>query len=130
MRFLTLNEVLSLHQRIVASSGGSAGVRDLGALFSALGQPSATFDGQESYPTLIEKASALCFSLVSNHPFVDGNKRIGHAAMEVFLMLNGLQVAAGVDEQEALILRLASGQLPREELTEWLRGHAVSSDAG
>ena len=76
MRLLTVTEVLSLHDRIIATSGGSSGVRDAGALLSALAQPSATFDGNELYPTLEEKASALCFFLVSNHPFVDGNKRV------------------------------------------------------
>jgi death on curing protein len=81
------------------------------------------FGGQELYPTLVEKTSALGFSLVRNHPFVDGNKRIGHAAMETFLLLNGWELAAEIDEQEQLILRLAAGQLKRDEFTAWIASH-------
>lgn len=88
MRYLTLKEALELHRRIIEQSGGSDGVRDFGLLESALAQPLMTFGGDDLYPTLIEKASALCFSLVSNHPVLDGNKRVGHAAMETFLVLN------------------------------------------
>ena len=123
MRLLTVTEVLSLHERIVSASGGSPGLRDAGALLSALSQPSATFDGNELYPTLEEKASALCFFLVSNHAFVDGNKRVGHAAMETCLLLNGFEIDAPVDEQEALMLSLASGEISREHLVDWLRSH-------
>ncbi len=84
-----------------------------------------TFGGQELYPTLVEKASALGFSLIRNHPFVDGNKRIGHAAMETFLVLNGYEIKASVDEQERVILQVASGEMGREAFTEWLRAHVV-----
>lgn len=98
MRYLTLGEVLELHRRILESSGGATGLRDLGALESSVAQPRISVGGEDAYPTLVEKAAALCFSLVQNHPFVDGNKRIGHAAMEVFLLLNGLQIQASVDE--------------------------------
>lgn len=123
MRFLTLTEVLALHRRIISRTGGAPGLRDLGALLGALGQASATFEGTDLYPSLHDKAAALCFSLVSNHPFVDGNKRIGHAVMEVFLFMNGSELEADVDEQELLILRLASGELPREELVAWVGAH-------
>ncbi len=123
MRHLTLSEVLFLHDRILAASGGSAGVRDLARLEAALGQPKATFDGQELYPTLLEKASALCFSIVQGHAFVDGNKRVGHAATEVFLLLNGLELDAEVDEQERVILAIASSEMSREELATWLQSH-------
>lgn len=123
MRILTLDEVLELHQLVLKSSGGAAGVRDHGALESALAQPLMTFGGAELYPTLADKASALGFSLVMNHPFVDGNKRIGHAAMETFLVLNGLEITATVQEQEAVILALAAGTLKREPFTEWVRSH-------
>lgn len=125
MRYLTLAEVLALHGRLVSSSGGAAGLRDLGRLQSAVAQPSATFDGQDLYPSLVDKAAALCFALVQGHPFVDGNKRIGHASTEVFLVLNGLRIDAAVDEQEALVLRIASGKLSLEALTDWLRAHVV-----
>jgi death-on-curing protein len=123
MEYLALDQVLELHKRVIEESGGSAGIRDVGALESALGQPQMTFDGEELYPTLVEKASALGFSLVLNHPFVDGNKRVGHAAMEIFLMLNGYEINASVDEQESVILRLAAGDLKREEFGDWVKTH-------
>jgi death-on-curing protein len=82
MRYLTLGEVVALQQRIIAATGGAAGIRDLGALESAVAQPRASFGGEDLYPGVIEKAAALGFSLVMGHPFVDGNKRTGHAAME------------------------------------------------
>ena len=72
---------------------------------------------------LAEQAAAIGFSLVSNHPFVDGNKRIGHAAMETFLLLNGLEFIATVDEQEMVVLGLAEGRLKRNAFTEWVRSH-------
>ena len=124
MRYLGLAEVLSLHQQILANTGGSDGVRDLGALESALSQPKLSAGGMEAYPSLVEKAAALCFSLSGNHPFVDGNKRVAHAAMEVFLLLNGWELIATVDEQEALMLQLASGEVRRDELLAWLQERA------
>lgn len=84
-----------------------------------------TFGGNDLYPTLLDKATALCFSLVMNHPFLDGNKRVGHAAMETFLILNGHEINALVLKQERVILSLAKGELNREFLTDWLRFHVV-----
>lgn len=82
-----------------------------------------TFGGEDLYPTIVDKAAALGFSLVMNHAFVDGNKRIGHAAMETFLVLNGLEIDASVDEQERVILQLASSEIEREDFVEWLKQH-------
>ena len=123
MRYLTLGEVLELHRRAIAASGGSSGVRDLGSIESAVAQPRMAFGGQDLYVGLAEKAAALGFSLVCNHPFVDGNKRIGHAAMETFLVLNGSEFQASVDEQESVTLSLAAGQLSREQFTGWVASH-------
>ena len=125
MRYLTLIEVLELYLRIMEQSGGLVGIRDMDGLESALAQPRMTFDEKELYPTIVEKASALGFSLIKNHPFVDGNKRAGHAAMESFLFLNGFEIEAAAREQETLILKVASGELGREELTAWLRRHVI-----
>ncbi len=124
-RYLTLAEVLALYHRVITQSGGAAGIRDLGALESALAQPRMTFGGRDLYPSLIEKASALAFSLVQNHPFVDGNKRLGHAALETFLLLNGYEIQATVDEQEHLLLELATGKITRDHLMNWLGGHVI-----
>ena len=125
MRYIALNEILDLYQRIMQQTGGSFGVRSMSALESSLAQPRMTFGGTELYPTIVEKASALGFSLIKNHPFVDGNKRTGHAAMEVFLVLNGYEIKASVDEQEKIILQVASSQIERDALTKWLEDHVV-----
>ena len=85
MRYLSLGEVLELHRLVVEQAGGAAGLRDLGALESAVAQPRATFGGADLYPTLAAKAAALGYSLALNHAFVDGNKRVAHAALETFL---------------------------------------------
>jgi len=89
-------------------------------LESALAQPRASFGGTDLHQSLHAKAAALGFSLAMNHAFVDGNKRVAHAAMEVFLILNAYEIAASVDEQERLMLDLAAGKMTREQLTEWL----------
>ncbi len=120
MRYLTLGEVVALHRAILESSGGASGIRDLGALESALAQPRASFGGTDLHQSLHAKAAALGFSLAMNHAFVDGNKRVAHAAMEVFLILNAYEIVASVDEQERLMLDLAAGKMTREQLTEWL----------
>ena len=125
MRYLTLNEVLELYRRIMEQSGGDSGIHNLGALESALAQPRMTFAAEELYPTIVEKASALGFSLIQNHPFIDGNKRTGHAALESFLVLNDHEIQAAVDEQEKIILQVASSELGREGFTDWLRNHIV-----
>ena len=122
MRYVTL-EVVELHRRLLQATGGAPGIRDLGVLESAVSQPRATFGGVDLYPTLVEKAAALCFAVVQGHPFVDGNKRVGHAAMETFLVLNGAEVNAPVDDQERLIFDLATGRISRTQLTDWLRQH-------
>ncbi len=123
MRNLSISEVFELHDRIISSSGGSRGIRDLSALESAINQPRQTFDQKDLYPDIVTKAAALCFSLVMNHPFVDGNKRVGHAAMETFLILNGYEIIASVDEQERVMLELASGKMSRINFSEWPNNH-------
>ena len=128
MRYPTLGEVLYLYHKIMETSGGAVGVRDLGALESAVAQPRMTFGEYDLYPSLVEKAAALGYSLIMNHPFLDGNKRTGHAAMEVFLVLNGVAIRASVDEQEQVILRLAAGELSRSAFTDWLRDHVAAKD--
>jgi death-on-curing protein len=126
MIFLDVDEVVRLQEALILQSGGDPGILDRGKIESAVAQPRMTFGGVDLYPTLAEKAAALGFSLASNHGFVDGNKRIGHAAMEVFFVLNGAEIRAGVDEQEAGFLRLASHQMSRSEFTEWVRQHVVT----
>ena len=125
MRYLSPSEILTLHERIILQSGGSFGLRDLGAFESAAAQPMMTYGGHDLYAGVAEKAVALCYSLIMNHPFVDGNKRIGHAAMETFLVLNGYELSASMEEQEATILALASSELNREEFLAWLNQYLI-----
>lgn len=132
MRYLTLAEVLDLHCRVIEQTGGADGVRDLGRVESAVAQPQMSFDGVPLYPTIAEGAAALCLSLVMNHPFIDGNKRVGHAAMETFLVLNGNELVGAVDDAEKLMLSLAAGEVTRDELLTWIKSHmtARSTEVG
>jgi len=127
IRYLTLVEVLKLHRRILEQSGGALGIRDMGLLESVIAQPRMTFGGEDLYQSLIEKAAALGFSLIMNHPFIDGNKRTGHAATEIFLILNGVEINASVDEQERVVLAIASGKQDREALVKWLQQNTTAS---
>ena len=120
MVYLELGHVLALHALVMTQSGGAMGIRDHAVLESAVATPKMTFDGEDLYPGLVAKAAALGYSLVMNHPFVDGNKRVGHAAMEVMLVLNGFEITAAVAKQEALILSVAAGEVSREALVDWL----------
>ncbi len=125
MRYLTLGEVVELHRRLVAQSGGATSLRDLGSLESAVAQPRLSVGGADAYPTVPAKAAALGFSLIRNRPFVDGNKRVGHAAMATFLLLNGYELQGSVDEAEDLILGVATGATGRDGLVSWVEGHLV-----
>ncbi len=130
MNFLTLEQVLAIHAEVIRLHGGDPGIHDQGLVESAVYQPQATWEGQYLNPTLAGMAATLGFSLTSNHGFKDGNKRVGFAAMDVFLRLNGHKIAAPVDEAERVILAVASHTMAREEFTEWVRSHVVPLAAG
>lgn len=120
---LTKQQVILLHRDVIAQSGGSPEIRDEGLLESALNAPFQTFTGMELYPTIIDKAAHLGYSLIKNHAFVDGNKRIGTHAMLVFLLLNGIDVAYKDEELTQLILGVAAGEISSEQLLAWLQAH-------
>lgn len=122
---LSLQQVLDIHAEGIRRYGGSAGVRDLGLVDSALAQPEASFGGVEFYPALAEKVAVLGFSLVKNHGFIDGNKRVGYAAMDVFARANGFRVVADTDDAEAATLAVAASQMSLAAFTEWVRSHIV-----
>jgi death-on-curing protein len=105
----------------MAESGGKAGIVNLNMLESSFAQPRMTFEGKDLYPNITDKAAILGYSLIKNHPFSDGNKRIGHASMEVFLLLNGFEIQSSVDEQETTILKIASGKMGLDDFTDWLK---------
>jgi len=121
-RYMTIDEVIELHRRNIVRFGGTMGIRDEGLLDSALAQPQAAFGGQELHPTLAAKAAALGFSLINNHPFIDGNKRVGFSAMAVFLEFNGVSLICSPDDGEATVLSVASGTMDRQQLCDWLEG--------
>lgn len=123
MKILTKRQILDLHSLLIQESGGIDGLRDDGLLDSALKQPFQTYDGIELYPTVIDKAVRLGYSLISNHPFVDGNKRIGTHAMLVFLDINGIDLEYDDDELIKLILQIASGEAKDDTLNAWVRAH-------
>lgn len=126
MRYLSVAEVVELHRRVVLQWGGSEGIRDSNALHSAAGQPLQTFGGEDLYPTLVDKAAALGFFLCRNHAFVDGNKRVAHAALETMLVMNGFELSASVDEQEQVMLDVAAGRVNREEFTAWVQARSTA----
>ena len=125
MNYLTVEEVVRLHEMVIVRSGGLRGVKNLGLVESAVALPKQTFGGIDLYPTVVEKAAALGYSLTCNHGFEDGNKRTGHAAMEAFLVMNRHELQCGVDEQERAFLDLAAGAFTREQFAEWVRAHIV-----
>ncbi len=125
MKYLKVKHVLRIHGRVIEQSGGDTGVRDLGLLDSAVAQPRAGFGGTDLYPELADKAAALAFSLVMNHPFADGNKRTGYVSMMMFLSRNGHTIKATIDDRESVFLRLAASELDREEFVAWVRDRIV-----
>lgn len=125
--FLTLDEVLALHADQIARYGGRPGLRDLGLLESALGTPRATFGRGYLHPSLPEMAAAYLFHLAGNHPFVDGNKRVGLAAAIALLGLNGLWLEANPDELAELVLRTARGEASKAEVAEFIRERVVEA---
>ncbi len=122
--FLTLDEVLALHDDQLRRYGGTTGLRDLGLLSSALGTVSATFDGQFLHQSLSEMAAAYLFHITQNHPFLDGNKRVGLAAALVFLWLNDFEVEADDDELTDLVMGVAEGRVTKAEVAVFLKQHA------
>ncbi|MBO4534304.1 MAG: type II toxin-antitoxin system death-on-curing family toxin [Clostridia bacterium] len=117
------DKVLLLHQLITQETGGSAGVRDFDLLESALESAFATFDGNDLYPGKEEKAAKIGYSLISNHAFVDGNKRIGMYVMLTFLEVNGIRVDATNQEVEDLAMSVASGQGKYQDVLDWIKAH-------
>jgi death-on-curing protein len=124
IEFLTVNEVLLTHARLIQATGGSRGLRDLGLLESAVARPQATFDGEDLYPDLWSKAAALMQSLLLNHPFVDGNKRVALTAAGIFLDLNGYRMTATNQEAVDLVLSVIAGELDLEAIAAWVKTYS------
>lgn len=122
--FLTMEEVLEIHEDQITNYGGSLGIRDQGLLESALAQPQASFSGEYLHKDIFEIAAAYGYHLVENHPFTDGNKRLGIVSALVFLDLNGIEIEVENDILERFTLDLAAGKVAKEQLAEFFRSHS------
>lgn len=127
VEFLTLDEVLAIHAHQIRRYGGRRGLRDRALLESALAMPKATFAGNELHSSITEKGAAYLFHLVKNHPFVDGNKRVGLACCLVFLRLNGVGVTATDDELVELVMGVADGSRSKSDTAVFLASHSAGT---
>lgn len=125
--YLSVIHVLVIHDQVIKRFGGSQGIRDLGFIESAVGRPQATFDGNDLYKTIFEKAAALLQSLLKNHPFVDGNKRTALTATGIFLKLNGYQLMNNHDKEVEFALQVDNERLTIEQIAKWLEIHTTTS---
>ena len=128
MNYLSPAQLLFIHARLIAETGGAIGVRELGLLAAAVARPQATFDGEDLYPDLLTKAAALMDSLVRNHPFVDGNKRTGITAAGLFVLIDGWQLTASSAELEKFTLQVAQSQSDLATMTIWFEQHSKELD--
>ena len=117
---IKIEEVINIHDILIDRFGGSHGIRDLNALESAITRPFMTFDQKELYPSQTEKAAALIVSLIANHPFLDGNKRIGYVIMRYFLLRHGFDISASQSEKFEFVINIAQGQLHFEQINNWI----------
>ena len=128
MKRLTKEQVLRLHEDLIEEFGGIHGVRDEGLLESALSAPFQTFDGQDLYPSVLEKAGRLGYGLIRNHPFLDGNKRIGVHVLLVCLALNGVRLSYDDEDLIQTALGVASGSVTFEGFCRWLSKHMTENE--
>jgi death-on-curing protein len=119
---IDVKEAEQIHSILIDRFGGTKGVRDEGLLSSALNRPFSTFDNQDLYPSIIDKAAALVESIVVNHPFVDGNKRIGYVLMRLTLLKSGYDIDANQNEKYIFILSISKGEMDFEEIKDWIEG--------
>ena len=123
MIILSKDQILLLHEELIDATGGSHGLKDEGLLESALASPFQSFDGQDLFPSVYQKAARLGFGLASNHAFIDGNKRIGAHAMLVFLLLNGVEIEYSQEELIYLFLGIANGEKDYPDVLNWIVSH-------
>jgi len=120
---LTQEQIIAMHGKIIEATGGEQGLRDKSLLESAINAPFLGFDGVEPYSSVVQKAVRLCVGLVMNHPFVDGNKRIGIHAMLVFLAVNGVELEYSQSELADMVLQIAAGEKHYDDLLQWTIAH-------
>ena len=117
--------VINIHELLIEKFGGVQGIRDLKSLESAISRPFMTFEEEDLYPTPIQQATALIESLIRNHPFIDGNKRIGYFMMRFFLMQNKIDLKANQSEKYEFVMKIANGQLTFDQIKDWITENAV-----
>jgi len=127
MNYLTPEQVLFIHYRLIEETGGSHGIRDLSMLQSALARPMATFDRKDLYPDLFSKAASLKHSIIKNHPFVDGNKRTAIAVASIFLFRNGYNFKVSNKELERFTLKVAREDIEFREIAHWFKRHSINT---
>ena len=120
---IAVSDVIYIHDVLIQRFGGAPRIRDMGLLESALARPFQTFDGKELYSGVVQKAAAVIESLLINHPFVDGNKRIGYVVMRLFLMENGMDINATQNEKYEFVIKVASGEFRFQEINDWINQH-------
>ena len=120
---ISVKDAEEIHKVLINTFGGSHGVRDINGLESALARPFQSFENQELYPSVILKAAALLESILLNHPFIDGNKRVGYTLMRLFLLSNGFDIEASQDDKYEFIISVASGKKDFDGIDKWLTVH-------
>ncbi|MCX7922109.1 MAG: type II toxin-antitoxin system death-on-curing family toxin [Clostridia bacterium] len=123
MKFLSFENIILFHEKIVKETGGSAGIRDRGLVESALNRAFMTYDGKDLYPNITEKIAVIAHSLISNHGFIDGNKRIGVAVMVILLKMNSIKVSYTQQELIDLGLKIAEGLMREKDILVWINEH-------
>lgn len=124
IQYLSVEQALAAHAELIKRYGGSQGIRDRGLLESAVFRPQASAFGRDAYPTLFEKCAVLGYSLIQNHPFVDGNKRTGFATMHLMLLINGYDLTSTAKEEVAMTEDIASGKMREPKIAQWLKEHS------
>ncbi len=122
---IDIQEVLLIHETLIAEFGGVNGVRDYNLLVSAINRPFAGTNDSEFYPTTHLKAAAVIESIVKNHPFIDGNKRTGYVVMRLFLLSDGLDINASQDEKYEFVIEIATGNSTIDDITSWILNHLI-----
>ena len=129
MKYLSPEQVLFIHSRIIDTTGGSHGIRDIGLLQSSVSRPKATFDGKDLYPDVFRKAAALMESLARDHPFIDGNKRTAITSTAIFLGMNGYRLETTQKELERFTLSVAVGRVQFDDIAAWFNKFTSESPA-
>lgn len=127
MIYLTVDEVLKVHERLIEDHGGMKGIRDLGLLTSAIEMPKSAFGGEDLHPTVFDKAAAYLFHIAKNHPFIDGNKRSASFTSLLFLRINGIRLLLDQSQYELLVIGVAEGLISKTQVASYYKSIAIPS---